>query len=111
MKVVGYIDDKRVEYEVDESIVYPNWHVAERSIRLVLTDEVKTRLLILRQEHEVLGTQPEAAMIVEYVRTISAPTATDGTTTYIYLEELYPEHQVLLEKYGVGVETKSNYSK
>ena len=106
MKVVGYIDDKRVEYEVDESIVYPNWHVPERSIRLVLTDEVKTRLLTLRQEHELLGTQPEVAMLVEYVRTIVTPTITEGTTTYIYLEELYPEHEALLNKYGVIIERK-----
>lgn len=106
MKLVGYIDDKRVEYEVDESIVYPDWHVAERSIRLVLTDDVKTRLLILRQEHEVLGTQPEVAMLVEYVRTIVTPTITEGTTTYIYLEELYPEHEALLNKYGVIIERK-----
>jgi len=111
-KAVGYINDKMVELEVEDLAPEPyDWHVSERNIRLVLTDEVKTRLLTLRQEQELLGTQPEAAMIVEYVRTISAPTATDGTTTYIYLEELYPEHQVLLEKYGVGVETKSNYSK
>jgi len=106
MKVVGYIDDKWVEYEVDESIVYPDWHVAERSIRLVLTDVVKTWLLILRQEHEVLGTQPEVAMVVEYVRTIVAPTTTEGTTTYIYLEELYPEHEALLNRYGVIIERK-----
>ncbi len=106
MKVVGYIDDKRVEYEVDESIVYPNWHVPERSIRLVLTDEVKTRLLTLRQEQELLGTQPEVAMLVEYVRTIVTPTITEGTTTYIYLEELYPEHEYILNKYGATVERR-----
>lgn len=106
MKVVGYIDDKRVEYEVDESIVYPNWHVAERSIRLVLTDDVKTRLLTLKQEQELLGTQPEASMIIEYLRTITVPIHTEGTTTYIYLEEIYPEHEKVLTKYGVIIEKK-----
>ncbi len=106
MKVVGYIDDKRVEYEVDESIVYPNWHVSERPIRLVLTDEVKTRLLTLRQEHEYLGNYPEIAGILEYVKNLTAPTADDGINLYIYLTEIYPEHEYILNKYGATVERR-----
>lgn len=106
MKVVGYIDSQKVEVDIEETIIYPNWHVPERSIRLVLTDEAKTQLLTLKQEQELLGTQPEASMIIEYLRTITVPIHTEGITTYIYLEEIYPEHEKVLTKYGVIIEKK-----
>jgi len=109
VKVVGYINNERVKYEVDatqQQDIYPNWHDDSRGIRLVLTEEAKARLIMLSRENDILGTQPEAAGLLDYIRTIQAPTHVDGTTTYIYLEELYPEHEGLLTKYGVLIERK-----
>jgi len=83
-----------------------NWHDDTRGIRLVLTEEVKARLIMLSRENDILGTQPEAAGLLDYIRTIQAPTHVEGTTTYIYLEELYPEHETVLVKYGVIIERK-----
>lgn len=107
MEALKWVNGKLVRIEVEDLTPEPyDWHVSERPIRLVLTDEVKTRLLTLRQEQELLGTQPEASMIIEYLRTITVPIHTEGTTTYIYLEEIYPEHEKVLTKYGVIIEKK-----
>lgn len=113
VRVIEYVDNERMEYELDgvQQEPYANWHEPERAIRVVLTHDVRVMLVALKDEHGILGTQPEVDGIIGYIQSLDAPKHTDGTTTYIYLEELYPEHQVLLEKYGVGVETKSNYSK
>jgi len=107
MKALKWVNGKLVRIEVEDLTPEPyDWHVSERPIRLVLTDEVKTRLLTLRQEHEFLGNYPEIAALLDYVKSLTVPTVDDGINLYIYLEEVYPEHEYILNKYGATVERR-----
>ena len=103
MKVLKQIDNMLVE--VDAEPVLEQWH-HNTPIRVAIPIEVKKDWLLKRQEHEYLGNYPEIAALLDYVKSLTVPTVDDGINLYIYLEEVYPEHEYILNKYGVTVERR-----
>lgn len=112
MKVVGYIDDKRVEYEVSEEVYYPNWHVNERPLRIVLTQDVWKDWLFKKREHEdmyeLTGVElyPELVAVIGIINYLRDYVVVSEGNIYIYLEEIYPEHEFIIKNYMGIIERK-----
>jgi hypothetical protein len=88
------------------------WHI-DRPIRIVIPDDVWRDWFSKRRDHEdyyeLTGKQlyPELVAIIGYVRNIDSQyIVKDSGATYIYLEELYPEHEMVLNMYGAVKELK-----
>jgi len=82
-----------------------SWH-HDAPMRVAIPIEVKKDWLLKRQEHEYLGNYPEIAALLDYVKSLTVLTVDDGINFYIYLEEVYPEHEYILNKYGATVERR-----
>jgi len=104
-----YINISKIDYEqliidgVPDKIAFAvanNWHL-EKPIQLIISNEIKTDWLLKKQEHEILGNYPAISSILEYVKSISTSSINEGGNLYIYLDELFEQHRLFLESFGV----------
>jgi len=103
MKVIKQVNNTLVE--VDYEPIQESWH-HDTPLRVIIPVDTKKDWLLKRQEHEFLGNHPEIAALLDYVKSLTVPTVDDGINLYIYLEEVYPEHEYILNKYGATVERR-----
>lgn len=82
------------------------WHYPECPIRIIFSDKTKENWLNKYKENEILGTYPEVAGLLEYVKQMSTKKVTLNGETHIYLEEIYPEHRAIIEANGAIIEPK-----
>lgn len=110
--MVHYIEDgvrKERPMTLEEELLnQPIWHNADKTIQVIIPEKVKRDLLILKQEHDILGNHPDVSMLLEYVKNISALSVNENGNLYIYLSEIFPEHKAFLESFGIQINTKSN---
>lgn len=105
--VLIYIDmtpQEEMEYLANNN---PIWHDENRHIQVIISEYIKRELLVLNQEHDILGNHPDVAMLLAYVKTISASSVNEDGNLYIYLNEIYPEHKAFLESFGIQINHKS----
>ena len=104
-----YINISKIDYEqliidgVPDKIAFAvanNWHL-EKPIQLIISNEIKTDWLLKKQEHDILGNYPDISSILEYVKSISTSSINEGGNLYIYLDELFEQHRLFLESFGV----------
>jgi len=103
MATFKYIEGKW--QKVSDEDIQVVWH-HDTPIRVVIPIDIKKDWLLKRQEHEFLGNHPEIAALLDYVKSLTAPTVDDGINFYIYLTEIYPEHEFILNKYGATIERR-----
>ena len=82
------------------------WHYDDCNYRVTFTDETKKVWLDKYKENELLGNYPEIGALLDYVKNMSSKRVAINGTTHIYLEEIYPEHQAIIEANGAVVEIK-----
>ena len=85
----------------------PIWHNADKPIQVVISESIKRDLLLLKQEHDILGNHHDVAALLEYVKNISALSVNDEGNLYIYLSEIFPEHKAFLESFGILINIRS----
>jgi hypothetical protein len=109
--IVEYWDNgvlKQRAANSDEEIADMKWHNVDKPVQVIIPEMVKRELLILNQEHEILGNHPEVAMLLGYVKTISASSVNEDGNLYIYLSEIFPEHKAFLQSFGIQINPRAN---
>lgn len=101
------------EVEVEEPVVEQNWHISDRTIRVVLDDETwKSWLSRVDEDGKLLQLTGKTVLsdltgVVEYVKDIDNNCIVlENGILYVYLNELYPAHELIIKKYGGIIETK-----
>ena len=105
MSIKKAIQDKNgnpiiIEVESNEPEETVLWHF-EKPIQLIISNEIKTNWLLKKQEHDIMGNYPDINAILEYVKSISTTSINEGGNLYIYLDELFEQHRLFLENFGV----------
>lgn len=91
-KILIYNADSGVEEYIDREIpiIKPIWHI-DRPIQLLITYEQNARLM-----------QSDYGMdMLNYFKSINPPTVNETEGIYIYLNELYDAHKMLLESFEI----------
>lgn len=119
MKSKRLIQNDRGEFLVIPSIIPDEtgdlvWHISARVIRVVIPQWLVADWLEKKHRHEAVlaltGTElhPQLVGIINLVQSISNEYIVyDNGNLYIYLEELYSDHKLILQQNGVTIETKS----
>lgn len=81
------------------------WHEEQESkpIQVIISEEIRQGWLMKKQEHDYLGNYPEIAMVLEYVKNLTAPRYQENGVLYIYLEGIYRVHYEFLKSFGVEI--------
>ena len=87
---------------VDETIelIPTDWHNPNKHIRAILNLECLRLLNIKKEFNEPIN------QLYNYFKINDLQKVEFNNSLYIYLDELYPEHRVLIEKNGGVVEIK-----
>lgn len=89
--------------QINEPII---WHYPELTIRVEISNETKAQWLLKKSEHDILGNYPEIAGLLEYVKSMSSTTIVSNGALHVYLSEIYPQHQYIIELNGGVIEHK-----
>ena len=81
-----------------DSIASRNWHNNSKPIRVILSFECLKTLNVKKEFNESIYN------IYEYFKSTAIEKYEVSNDLYIYLSEIYPEHQELLESNGAIVE-------
>lgn len=88
------------------------WHIHERPLRIVLTQDVWKDWLFKKREHEdmyeLTGVElyPELVAVIGIINYLRDYVVVSEGNIYIYLEEIYPEHEFIIKNYMGIIERK-----
>lgn len=88
------------------------WHIQERPLRIVLTQDVWKDWLFKKREHEdmyeLTGVElyPELVAVIGIINYLRDYVVVSEGNIYIYLEEIYPEHEFIIKNYMGIIERK-----
>lgn len=96
------------ESSINQAIMHQSiiWHKEDKPIQVVISESIKRNLLMLNQENQVLGNHQDVAMLLDYVKGLSAFSVNEYGNLYIYLSELFSEHKAFLESFGIKINTR-----
>ena len=80
------------------------WHYTEITNRVVIPTEIKKDWLDKYKENEIVGTYPDIAALLEYVKTMDAEKIFTDEAMYFYVNNILPEHEYILNYYGAIIE-------
>ncbi len=104
-----YFDNDVFRYEITDTPA-PIWHVANKTIQLIITGEQKKNWLDKAAENEILGNYPEITILLDYIKTLNCQKIHENGNLYIYLEELYntkeKPHKIILQNFGIEINYK-----
>ena len=101
---VDLTEQEEAEYSAKNT---PIWHKEDKPIQVIISESIKRDLLMLKSEHDILGNHPDVAMLLDYVKNISALSVNEDGNLYIYLSDLFPQHKAFLESFGIQINTKA----
>lgn len=78
----------------------------DRNFRLVISTEVQDRLIKEKALNDISGKFPIAAFLLNHMKERSFETAFDSENTYVYLDNINPEHVPYINMYGIIIEEK-----
>jgi hypothetical protein len=81
-------------------LIPTDWHNSNKNIRVVLNLECLRSLNIKKEFNEPIN------QLYTYFKNNDLQKVEFNDSLYIYLDELYPEHRVLIEQNGGVIETK-----
>jgi hypothetical protein len=85
----------------------PVWHDETKPIQLIISDELKKEWILKNQENEFLGNYPEIAQLLSSVKSINCPKVQEKGNLYLYLNEIYPDHEAILKSFSVIINKKN----
>jgi hypothetical protein len=82
-----------------------SWHMPEYKYRLVVSVDTQKMLLERKAENEITGNFPDAEFLLNHFKERRFFTIQQGLIKYVYLENVLPEHEPLLDKNNIQIET------
>lgn len=83
-----------------------NWHDDNKLIRVIISDTVLNDWFNISTKDQIMARVSEVSVLLEYYKLNTMEVVEENKLNYIYLNELFPEHKLLLEKHGAVVEDK-----
>lgn len=83
-----------------------NWHDGTKNLRVVISDAVLNSWISIASKDELMNRQTEVTMLLAYYKAHSLAVIEESGLNYLYLDEIFSEHEAILQNNGGIIESR-----
>lgn len=83
-----------------------NWHDSTKNLRVIISDSVLNSWISIAAKDELMNRQTEVTMLLAYYKANSLTVIEESNLNYLYLDEIFPEHEAILKNNGGIIESR-----